>query len=75
MKKSFATLASLITIAGLAGGATLTTQAHAAQTQERVVSSATSDVAVARLHALLRTPGIAASHGTIHPGEGGAPSH
>jgi hypothetical protein len=73
MKKSVAALASLITVAGLTGGTTLTAQAHPVQPDKHVPS--TSQVAASRLHSLRRPAGIQADQGNVRPGEGGAHCH
>jgi hypothetical protein len=73
MKKSVAALASLITVAGITGGATVTAHAHPAQPDNHVASS--SQVAMSRLHSLRKPAGIQADQGNIRPGEGGAHCH
>ena len=74
MKKSTAALASLITAAGLTGGAAATAQAHPARVQEQTATHQESRVALTRLHELLQTPAPAAERG-MRPNEGGMPQH
>jgi hypothetical protein len=73
MKKSIAALASLITVAGLSGGATLTAQAHPAQPDKHGAPS--SQVAASRLHSLVKPAGTQTDEGRVRPGEGGAHCH
>jgi hypothetical protein len=73
MKKSVTALASLIAVAGLTGGATLTAQAHPAQPDNHVASS--SQVAMSRLNSLRKPAGIQTDQGKILPGEGGTHFH
>lgn len=72
MKKSTAALATLITAAGLAGGAAATAQAHPVHVQEQTAAHHTSRVALTRLHELLQTPAPVAERGA-RPHDGGAP--
>ncbi len=74
MNKSTTALATLITAAGLAGGATLTAQAHPSSLLNHTASHHTSQVALTRLHALLQTPGVVAGRG-IHLDDMGATGH
>ena len=74
MNKSTTALAALITAAGLAGGATLTAQAHPSSLLNHTASHHTSQVALTRLHAMLQTPDSVA-HPVIVPNDGGMTIH
>ena len=73
MKKSTAALASLITAAGLTGGAAATAQAHPAQAQTAAPHA--SNVALTRLHQVLQTPSTEVGRGIIRPNGLGSPGH
>ena len=75
MKKSTAALASLITAAGLAGGAAATVQAHPAQMHEQTATHQSSRVALTRLHELLQTPSTEIGRGISRPNGSGSPGH
>ncbi len=74
MKKSASALASLAVVAGIAGGTSLTAQAHPAHASEYAAAHHTSSVALTRLQAMLRAPSSAAYRG-IRPNDGGSLGH
>jgi hypothetical protein len=75
MKKSATALATLVTVAGLAGGAAATAQAHPATLAHQASTPHTSTVAMTRLHALLQTPSTVVEQGIIRPNDWGTPGH
>lgn len=75
MKKSTSALASLAVVAGIAGGTTLTAQAHPAHSAEHVATHhQASSVALTRLHELLHAPNAVTSRGPL-PNDGGNIGH
>jgi len=74
MNKSTSALVSLAVVAGIAGGTSLTAQAHPAHAVESTAAHHASTVAQTRLQALLHAPSSAANRG-FRPNDGGGLQH
>ncbi|HXT35533.1 MAG TPA: hypothetical protein VN837_08150 [Chloroflexota bacterium] len=74
MNKSASALVSLAVVAGIAGGTSITAQAHPASAAEHTAAHHASTVAQTRLQTLLHAPSSVDSRG-FRPNDGGGLQH